>query len=147
MKTKKRPVTVPAYAGLISLKTQAAPAAGAEQVFTVPAGHLYNVIAIRQSITTSATVANRTISITFDNGTTNFYFTPLTPNVTAGLTRTLLLIPGIANETAFDTAAAIRFSMPPLWLPAGFRISTGTGSLQATDQYAIMYILCEDWLV
>jgi hypothetical protein len=131
--------------GTFRIVSQAAPAAGAEIVVTAPGNTRWMLSAFRFQITASAAVANRTPVLLIDDGANVVFETENVTAVTAGQVATYNAGAGIqnANLAALDYQLALPET---LVLPAGARIRTSTGNLQAGDQYAAPVYNVEDWI-
>jgi hypothetical protein len=126
--------------------TGATPAAGAEISETVPSQAFWRLYAFRFSLTTSATVATRNVSLRFDDGAN--VFDEAWPNlnqaqgVTAPYTFSNNAVPSIP-------ALSTNINVMPLddtkLLPGGFRIRTNTFGIQVGDQYTAPQYLVQEW--
>lgn len=131
--------------GRIRSITGTDPAAGVEISETVPTGAVWRVLAATVLLVTDATVANRAVVWTIDDGTTNLY--KLWPGVSQTASQSIRHVisrqgayRGSDNNSYFHTPA---FEM---WLPSGYRIRTETNSLQAGDNFAAPLLLIKEWL-
>jgi len=108
------------------------PAAGADWLATVPAGHVWRVLGISAQLTTSAAVANRIPFIALGDGVATFWDTPFRDEIAASLSFRYRLFP---------TAGAIGYEswefapMPEVDLMPGWTVGSSTTSLQAADQW------------
>lgn len=110
----------------------AAPAAGANFTFTVTASQVWEIFGVRALLTTSATVATRTYSIIFDDGT-NVIF-----RHEASLTQAASLAYGYSSNNVGALWTPITNNVylvpiPQLMLPAGGRIRSQVTNIQAGD--------------
>lgn len=122
------------------------PAAGAEISETVPTGARWELIAIKFTLTTSATVANRLVSLTLDDGVNIFCISGGNQSEPASTVFVYSWSEGLAGGLVTPTNA-ISFSLPnPNRLPAGARIRTQTGAIQAGDQYSAVQYLVREWI-
>lgn len=119
---------------LLTLTTGANPAAGVEWSQTVPTGESWQINAIRYTLTTSAVVANRLTSITFDNGSTVFARIPSTQTEPASTVNTYTASVDIASSGLLGTEVLI--SLPRIILPSGYRISSLTTAIDVGDDYS-----------
>jgi hypothetical protein len=121
------------------------PAAGAEISETVPAGARWLFRALRASLVTDATVANRAPVLVFDDGT-NIYMTAAV-NTNHAASNTIAYAFGDVSLTASFTNAAAQVSAPSnILLAGGHRIRTVTGSIQAGDNWGAPVYSVEEWL-
>lgn len=120
------------------------PAAGAEIQETVPTGKNWKIHAIRATLVSSATVANRIVDLIIDDGTDDL------DRYSSGLVQT-------ASQTIFYNASAqglgdqqqnqlirIPISVGQV-LGAGFRIRTSTNGIQVGDQWQDIMLWVEEF--
>ena len=129
--------------GFLKTVTVSNPAAGADISTAVPAGKVWRLVSIQGKLVTSATVANRTVRWSIDDGANVFYAVDANFTQAASLTETYSAGFGIvsANSNTF----AISPFPGVLLLPAGFRINTVTTAIQATDQWSAITLLVEEF--
>jgi hypothetical protein len=115
--------------------TVANPAAGAEWLYTVPAGVTAILNSVHFIFTTSAAVADRLPHLVIDDGT----------NTLTQKTHYTVQAAGQAGEYNFahfggDDAAPVGYvvfpSVPPTPVKAGYRIGTVTTAIDVLDQYS-----------
>jgi|ERR671918_1334537 hypothetical protein len=121
------------------------PGAGAEISDTVPSGARWRLHSWRASLVADGTVANRTVTLIIDDGTTELFRQDASAAQTAGQTRAYQAYnTGVAADLVGST---FRLPMPfPVLLPAGARIRTSTANLQAGDNWGAAQILVEESL-
>lgn len=111
-----------------------APAAGAEFVYTVPAGQSLSVESLQFSLTTSATVANRTVQVIIDDGANELWRWVSPTNQAASTT-----VEYVGAQSSVEYGAIRNnvqaFELPNIILGAGYRVRTITVNIQAADQY------------
>lgn len=130
---------VPLTGGEVIDINVAAPAAGVDWIYTVPAGYEMTLLAVFFRLVTDGTVATRYPMFVMW-GTDGFdrYRIRFTTNITAGLTRNFSygLGQGRADSlvlvTYSDTLPAVRWGAGEHWGPA-------TTGLQAGDQFSIIH--------
>lgn len=129
--------------GWVFTLTQAAPAAGAEIVVTVPAGEQWILRALRASLTASVAVANRQPTLAIDDGAGNLSVSVTAGNSqAAGTTNTYNWFPGAPLQAV--SATVFFLTMPPeLRLPPGSLIKSVTANIQAADQWSVPVLLIE----
>ena len=121
------------------------PAAGADVSETVPTGARWRFLSLRVVLVTDGTAANRTPNLVFDDGTTVFAMAAPNFNMAASLTFQYHFV--ASGVTHVHTSASGQVAAPAnLILPAGFRIRTSTGSIQAGDNFGAPQLLVEEWL-
>lgn len=131
--------------GILRSITGTNPAAGAEIVEVVPTNARWLLRGFVATLTTSATVANRSVHLRVDDGVTGLFDSspgfahvasiPRNYNFSARVSPTV----GVDNE--------IYCSIPEdLRLFSGWRISTSTGLLQAGDDWGAPQLLVEEWI-
>jgi hypothetical protein len=128
----------------LSVVTGTDPAANTEVSETVPANGRWRVLAMRVSLVTDATVANREVSLQFDDGTTAFFAAAANANQAASLTRQYSV--GTAGERgAAATATDILIPAPSdVVLLAGHRVRTSTTNRQAGDNFGAPTLLVQE---
>lgn len=118
------------------VKVAADPAAGGEILFTADEDMI--VHSVYFSLTTSAVVANRTVMLLADDGTSTFFKSQASSSQAAGLT---------FNYCAFEGAPAsgLNVALPSggLRLRKGDRLLTSTLSKDAGDDYGVMRLQIE----
>lgn len=121
------------------------PASGAEISETVPAGAVWRLSLFSFSITTTAAAGSRNPVLVIDDGV-NILAT-LPPNFSPPASTTWNYSYG-AGLPSFDVGQPGSIEPLPvdLYLPAGFRIRTVTGTLVAGDQYTSPKYLVEEWI-
>ena len=133
-------------AGAIVSVTGTTPGAGAEISETVPSNARWELLSIKYSLTTSATVATRNTSLLADDGSNVFWQgTQSGSGQAASLTYQYCHFPG-ATQVAGQSVIDIFASPTGLQLTAGFRLRTNTLNLQAGDQYTAPQYLVREWL-
>lgn len=121
------------------------PGAGAEISETVPTGARWRLLALRAALVTDATVTNREVAITFDDGATVYAEFASGANQTATLTRQYTASRQ-GPRGAAATGTSILIATSDLWLPAGHRIRTLTTNLQAGDNWGAPQLLVNEEL-
>lgn len=124
--------------------TGADPAAGAEALVTVPANELWVPKAIRFTLVTSASVANRVPQVIIDDGTNELWSWRFGTAQTATLTRTYRCELGVITE--LDRSSVLEMYAPigdHLVLSAGYRIRTVTAAIQGTDDYGTPFVVVD----
>lgn len=131
--------------------TVAAPAAGAEWSYTVPAGTWVRWLEAFGTLTTSATVANRYPGWRlFDNAGAQIGGAALAIAATASTTGIRLCqsrgnsFQGIGNP---DGVRDVKLDHPGQILAPGYQVQSYTQGLQATDQYSSVQVLLETWTI
>lgn len=132
-------------AGWLRIISGTDPGAGVEISETVPTGARWRLRAFSFALVTSATVANRTPVLTIDDGANVFFETGSNVAQTATLTAKYRAAIGVPLTT-FGTTS---YNLPlpsDLVLPAGARIRTVTGLLQAGDDYGAPIYAVEEFI-
>lgn len=120
-------------ANLLTVTTGPDPAAGAEWSQTVPVGESWQINSIRFSLTTSAVVANRIPSITFDNGVTVFARYASAASQAASLTTSYTASVDTPSTALLGTEVVI--AIPRIIIPSGYRIRSVTTAIDVADDY------------
>lgn len=131
--------------GYMRSVTGSDPAAGAEVSETVPTGAVWRLVAFRATLVTDATVANRRVNLTIDDGTNTLLLKPPGADQAASLTYIYQADANGAAAALLSTTQALPLP-PDLFLRAGFRIRTATNSIQAGDNWAAPQLLVEEWI-
>jgi len=121
------------------------PGAGADFAFSVGANNRLRVKSIAFTLTTSAAVATREVSLRLDNGVTVAGQFPASITQAASLA---IEYTGSAAPYAPATNAALaNIPLPPdLLLPAGYNLRSSTTNLQAADQFSAIALIVEQWV-
>lgn len=130
--------------GIIRSVTGSTPGIGNEISETVTTQRRWNLLAFRATLTTSATVANRSPVLLFTDGALTFfrgqcYFTQ---TASVGAFYSAAQNPPGATPTNGDQVLTTMLPMP---LKAGFKIQTNTLGLQAGDQWSAPQYLVQEW--
>lgn len=131
--------------GVIRSITGTDPAAGAEISETVPTNARWQLLAIRFTLVTDATVANRRPNLQIDDGTTELARSTLQNDATAGATfhySYQIGVQALAGAGNYFSAHIVSRT----YLSGGFRIRTATTNLQAGDNFGAPQLLVEEWI-
>lgn len=136
---------LPSNLSVSKVVTGADPAAGAEVLATVPAGKWWDLLAVKFTLVTSASVANRRLALAIDDGTTEWWRFRVGVDQAASLTRTYQFLRSLTAEV--DRSATFLEMYEPLdedlLLGPGSRVKTVTSALQGTDDYGapVLYVV------
>lgn len=133
-------VNIDRYRPIVATLATADPAANTEISQTVPSNQFWQLIGARVSLVTDATVSNRTVQLTLDDGTTVWNLYPSPSTQAASLTYNYNFAVGAQNTTVLNNNVVVSLGSQ-LILPAGYRIRTLTNNLQATDNYGVMTLM------
>lgn len=127
--------------GYIAARPGADPAAGAEVDFVVPGGKSWDLLMLTFRLVTSATVANRSPTITIDDGTDILgqFGTEIVHTASNDVRYTFAPQLGYAKAQFANLSMAI--GIPPLRLRSGWHVRTATGALDAGDNYGVPRML------
>lgn len=131
--------------GVIRSITGTNPAAGAEWQETVPTNARWRFHSLVARLVTDATVANRSLLVTFDDGATVVAMAGANNSQAASLTVDWALIAGAVGATSAGNQRFLTHT-PGLMLAGGFRINSVTLNLQAGDNWAAPQFLVEEWI-
>jgi hypothetical protein len=132
-------------AGILRSITGTDPAAGVEISETVPSGARWRLRALAATLVTSATVANRTVSLRVDDGTTAYYGTDAPGTQPASNTVRYSAAEGVAAKTG--TISEWNMAFPhTMVLGGGHRFRTVTNNLDAGDNWGAPQYLVEETL-
>lgn len=116
---------------------QPQPAAGADLVYTVPIGVIWNVVSLTALFTASAQAANRTVSFFVkDQGGRIVYTYAIGTALTAAQTCTYTFSEDVVTPTASANGGNILEPMPETWLPSNWSFGTTTANIQTSDQWS-----------
>jgi hypothetical protein len=115
----------------------AAPAAGAEITYTVPAGEVWEIQSLSFRLVTSATAATRIVAVVCTDGTDRIGRYEAASSQTAGQTRDYQSSQLGALWTPV-TGTMFVIPMSPVFLKEGYIIKTDTISIQVGDQYSLV---------
>lgn len=115
----------------------ASPAAGADWTLTVPAGHLYQLLAVFATLTTSAVAATRIARLTLSDGVRTLADVPPISSQITTLVRRYLWLPA---GQAYATGLGILSPLPDLTLAAGWTVGTTTDAIDAGDQWSGIFV-------
>ncbi|MCR4323009.1 MAG: hypothetical protein NUV61_02890 [Candidatus Azambacteria bacterium] len=132
--------------GDFTRRYSANPAAGAEVVFTVPSGRVWNPKMLYLKLVTSATVANRRVHVVISSQGQNEFHTFCDIDQTASTTREY----SVANMVGVpdrEDGGWILIPLPAnLWLTADESIETLTTNIQAGDNFDVATLHCEEFI-
>lgn len=131
--------------GWIHTVQQANPTAGNDWVYTVPTGARQRLISLQATLTTSSAAANRNVSLIVDDGVNLYWSADVGAAVVASTVEAITATGTNAPTGVFPTTQSM--VMPPtLVMPAGHRIRSSTGNIQAGDQWSAIWLAIEEWL-
>lgn len=128
---------------------QGAPAAGAEDLVSVPTNARWRIICFDLAFTTAVAVANRTPQIIVTSQGTDCGRFPVLANIPASIAA-LITGTGITPYTPI-VATDYAVGLPPVLMLVNNNsqaggLATVTPGLQAADQYGLWNLLVEEWL-
>lgn len=125
--------------------TVASPAAGAEWTLTAPGQGLWRVISLAFTITTDATVSNRSPGLLMDDGTSVVWRSVAAAVQTASLTWDYSAFAGAGNSD--NTGQFNYFPLPTegLIMQPGWRLRSNTNNLQAADAITAIAAFVEEY--
>lgn len=121
-----------AGAGAVTTLVGTNPAAGADWSQTVPAGEAWELVSLRFSLVTDATVATRVVKVTLDDGANVFAVIRAASTHVASLTQNYTYARGV-TDIVLNSNEVLTPLPSGLILPAGYRISSSVALLQAAD--------------
>lgn len=122
----------------------AQPAVGAIFTFTVPVGKVYRLNSIKFRLTTSAVAGNRNVLLRFYDASSNilyYAYSDVDQAASQGYNY---------NATLFGSHIAaknntVQFSLPLVYLPAGYIFNCQVVNIDAGDQLDLIYPSWEVW--
>lgn len=109
-----------------------APAAGADWSIAVPAGHLWHILAVLATLTTSGVAATRIARLIMGDGNATFADVPPFASQITALTRRYLWVP---SGQGYATGLGILSPLPEAPMGTGWTIGTTTDAIDAGDQW------------
>lgn len=117
------------------------PAAGADWSQSVPAGHLWQLLGVTATLTTSAAVANRAVALVLGDGTNPFLTIPA-PAVQAA---SLAGVYSWAGEGGGYAVGVRQLApLPGLTLPPAWTLGSSTLLVDVGDQWSAVRLLLLD---
>lgn len=123
----------------------AAPAAGVEVSISPNAGGLWIVHSLVLTLTTAATVADRTVRLLVDDGTTVWLRTTARSVVAASSTVVVAAFEGLTGDTTVGDTVPVSWPTGGVVLLPGYRLRTDTVNLQAGDAFSTAALMVDDW--
>lgn len=131
--------------GFFRLINGANPAAGAEDIETVPAGVRWRPISFYTNLTTSGAVANRLARIALTNGVNTYYVSTAYFTQTAGTFSNYCCVGMTPGASIASNVVNLPLPPTPILL-ATHSILTSTSNIQAADQWAAPNYMVEEWI-
>lgn len=132
------------FAGVTRPALVAQPAAGADWSYRVDGGTWQRIQLVRALLTTSVVVANRApvFSISDPDGLPFWQWAPTAAQAAgAALAYSAAPLGGLADHVAGGVSD---FSIPSLWLPAGWSFRVTTALLDAGDQWSAIRLVVDE---
>lgn len=123
----------------------AQPAAATEFSIPAPGQGLWRVISVAFSLVTDANVANRSVSLSLDDGTTVVWRACAPAVQTAGLTWNYSAFSGAGNGANVGTISYFPLPDNGLWMQPGWRLRSTTANFQAGDRYGSPTVYVEEF--
>ncbi len=120
------------------------PAVGEEISQTVPDRRRWRILAVRFTLVTDDTVADRLVHLVLDDGTNIFADICVTTAHAASITKAY----NFSNfgSTQLNPVTCLYIPLPPLPLSPGFRIRTATDLKEDGDNFSAPQLLVEEWI-
>jgi hypothetical protein len=133
-------------AGALRSITGTIPGVGVDISEVVPTGARVELIAFAATLTASATVANRQVQLTIDDGANTYFRNSMNVNQTASQAPNYEWVQGFGNPSISQIFALTSIVPFNNRLGSGHRIRTVTGALQAGDQWSAPQYLWREWI-
>lgn len=121
------------------------PAAGADFAITAPGQGFWRVLSLAFRLVTSAAVANRTVTLVADDGTSVFFRTNASIQQAAGATVDYGAFAGASSGGFAGVVGVEPLSQDGIWLQPGWRLRSVTGAIDVLDQYSAIAALVEEY--
>lgn len=131
--------------GVILSLAGADPAAGAEMSETVPTNARWRLLGVDIPLVTDATVANREVVLTIDDGANIVAEIASGTSHVASTTRRYSFARNV-QRGAGATALTVNAPIPDAILMGGYRVRTVTTNLQAADNFGAPRLWVEEWI-
>jgi len=131
--------------GLIRSITGTNPPAGSEVTETVPAGARWRLISLAAHFTTDATVINRFISWTIDDGVTTLFWEDAAQLITANIGMWQVFNTTTQRHGSYSAPSQAPGPLAGV-MSAGWRLSTLTTNLQPGDDWSAPQMWVEEWI-
>jgi hypothetical protein len=122
------------------------PGAGAELLETVPTGARWQLLAVNASLTTSATVINRTPNLYLDQAGVTYFASGQPVAAGPGVTTAYWWAVGMPLAVQVGLIGSMAGIFEPNRMIAGSRFFTNTSNLQPGDQWGTPSYLVQEWL-
>jgi hypothetical protein len=133
-------------AGALRSITGATPGAGAEISETVPTGARWDLLAVQFTLTSSATVATRSVFLRLDDGTNDVFRADANFAHVASTVGVYNFGQGLVTPLAAHIGGLLAGLPINIRLGAAFRWRTLTSSIQVGDQYSAVQYLVREWI-
>lgn len=138
------PLTRPGVERIYRTVVGANPAAGQEHDIVVPGGKLWFLLSALTTLVADATVANRVVRLTYDDGNTEYARVHPPSQQTASLTYVYSWAAGLDRVAAVAASLGVQAGLPAIPLFPGHHIRTVTRDLQAGDDFGPLTLyVCE----
>lgn len=114
----------------------AAPAAGAEMSITPNTGSHWRLMGLIFTLTTSAVVANRNVSLTLSDGTSRTFKMVTAANQAATLAIDYTAYPDAVPAGIVNNTVVMALPTDGLWMPKGWTLASTTALIDPGDQYS-----------
>lgn len=121
------------------------PAAGSEVTIRPNGLGDWLVMAVALTLTTSATVATRHVSLSASDGTRAFLRAGSVATQAASLTQSYSAFSGQQAAANVGPVTGIVWPVGGLWLPQGWQLATLTDALDAGDAYSDVVLLVQEY--
>lgn len=136
-------VTDPVRRPYVKVVAVPQPPAGTDFTITATEGAVWRVRAVRASLVTSAAVANRTVRLVADDGTSEYFRVRAMSSVVAGATVVHSAFDGSPGLTAVGDTLVMAWPTDGLLLPRGHRLRSLTDLIDVADQWSGVAVLTE----
>lgn len=121
------------------------PGANTEISIISTTGGLWIVRSLVATFTADATVANRTVVFTADDGTTEYFRTRSESVIAASGLATFAAFDGSSSGAEVGDVVHLAWPTDGLVLPPGHRLRTSTVNLQSGDAFTNVALMVDDW--
>lgn len=136
---------VPQIFADVVVVTPGNPAAGANLVYTLPAGYRYQVVSVKMTLATDANVANRNCVLQYTDATPTLLYESTSISHAANITNIYIYADFGYKDTAAVAGRLEQAANVHMTLRAGWIVRTLINNVQVGDQLSAIAITMHRW--